>query len=135
MGAFSLVANATYANAQQQPAGASGYFQAQYMPKMIYTISSEYNVIQAVSVGLAVTGNTSYTDGGNANWPGSEVFTGFVRYRPAKNLEFGLQGYNLFDKFDARASGGVSDASVTPAVASVGAALGRTVMGTVKLSF
>jgi outer membrane receptor protein involved in Fe transport len=130
-----LVANATYAKAEQQPSGATGYFQAQYMPKMIYTVSGEYNVLDSVSIGLAATGNTSYTDGSNANWPGSEVFTGFVRYRPVKNLELGLQGYNLFDKFDARASGGVSDASVTPAVASVGAALGRTVMGTIKLSF
>jgi outer membrane receptor protein involved in Fe transport len=135
VGAFSLVANATYAKAEQQPSGATGYFQAQYMPKMIYTVSGEYNVLESVSIGLAATGNTSYTDGSNANWPGSEVFTGFVRYRPVKNLELGLQGYNLFDKFDARASGGVSDASVTPAVASVGAALGRTVMGTIKLSF
>ena len=135
VGAFSLVANATYAKAEQQPSGADGYFQAQYMPKMIYTVSGEYNVLDSVSIGLAATGNTSYTDGANANWPGSQVFTGFLRYRPVKNLELGLQGYNLLNKFDARASGGVSDASVTPAVASVNTAVGRTVMGTIKLSF
>ena len=135
VGALSVVANATYAKADQQPAGASGYIQAQYMPKLIYTVSGEYNVLEQLSLGMSTTGNSSYTDGNNYSWGGSQVFNGFLRYSPMPNLQVGLQAYNLFNKFDARASGGISDASVTPAVASVGAAVGRTAMATIKLSF
>jgi len=135
VGSFSLVANATYADAQQQPSGTTGYFQAQYMPKLIYTVSAEYNVIEPLGLGLSTTGNSTYTDGNNYSWPGSQVFNGFIHYRPLPNLQLGLQAYNLLNKFDVRASGSISDASVTPAVASVTPAIGRTTMATIKLSF
>jgi outer membrane receptor protein involved in Fe transport len=140
VGGLSLVANATYAKAEQKPAAANpgdvtNWIQAQYMPKLIYTVSAEYSVIEPVSLGVSTTGNSSYTDNNNYSWGGSQVFNGFIRYRPLPNLQIGLQAYNLFNKFDARGSGSIADGSVSPAVASVGAAVGRTTMATIKLSF
>ena len=62
-------------------------------------------------------------------------YGGYLRYRPIKNLELGVQGYNLFDKLDLRGNGHISDGSVSPSVLSINPALGRTFMGTIKLSF
>ena len=52
-----------------------------------------------------------------------------------KNLELGMQVYNLFNRYDLRGSGGPADLSVSPAVIGTGPALGRTVTGSIRYNF
>jgi len=132
---FSLVANATYSKPEKESSGSSSFTRSDGMPDLIYTISTDYEIRELVSVGMNVTGQTSSIDGAGNQYPASMVFGGYVHYRPIKNLEFGLQAYNLFDKFDLRGNGGIADSSVTPTVIGGAPALGRTLMGTIKLSF
>jgi outer membrane receptor protein involved in Fe transport len=132
---FSLIANATYSKAEKEASGATSFTRADGMPDLIYTISSGYDVAEAVSLGANVTGQTSSIDGSGNEYPASMTFGGFLKYRPLKNLELGLTAYNLFNKFDLRGNGGVADGSVTPTVIGGAPALGRTVTGSIKLSF
>ena len=132
---FSVVADATYSKAKKAAAGSSVFGRADGVPDLTYTISGSYNFADAVSTGVSVTGQTASIDGGGLEYPASTTFGAFVRYRPINNLELGVQAYNLFDKLDLRGNGGVSDSSVNPTVIGGAPTLGRTIMGTIKLSF
>jgi outer membrane receptor protein involved in Fe transport len=139
LGGFSVVGNATLSNAKKQGSDATSFSRADGMPDLIYTISSGYEFDQAadfgLNAGLSVTGQTSAIDGAGNQYPASMTFGGYVRVRPMQNLELGIQGYNLFNKFDLRGNGGVADGSVTPTVIGGAPAIGRTFMGTIKLMF
>ncbi|MFM1885650.1 MAG: hypothetical protein RL026_807 [Pseudomonadota bacterium] len=132
---FTLVANATYSQPEKKAAGAASYTRADGMPDLIYTVSGGYDFTDAVNAGLNVTGQSSALDGAGNSYPSAMTFGGFLKYRPLENLELGLQGYNLFNKFDLRGNGGVADGSVTPTVIGGAPALGRTFMGTITLNF
>jgi outer membrane receptor protein involved in Fe transport len=132
---FSFVANATYSKPEKQSSGSTSYSRADGMPDLTYTLSGGYDFFESLSAGLNVTGQTSALDGANNSYPASMTFGGYLRFRPMKNLELGIQGYNLLDTFDLRGNGGVADGSVTPTVIGGAPAVGRTFMATIKLSF
>jgi outer membrane receptor protein involved in Fe transport len=134
-GNFSLVANATYSQAKKAAAGTSNFSRADGIPDLIYTISSNYDFREKLTAGLTATGQTSSIDGGGLQYPAATTFGAVLRFKPIDKLEFGLQIYNLFDKFDLRGNGGVSDSTVNPTVIGGAPAVGRTVTGSVKFSF
>jgi len=133
-GPFSLIANATYSKAKQLDSGATAYRRADNIPDLTYTVSANYDIGSIASVGLNVSGVTSEMNGG-LEYPGGSIFGANLKIMPVERLELGLQVYNLFNKFDLRGSGGVSDSGVTPAVIGGAPALGRTVTGSVRYSF
>ncbi len=132
---FTLVANATYSQPEKKAAGATRYSRADGMPDLIYTISGGYDFSDAFNAGLNVTGQSSALDGAGNSYPSAMTVGGFLKFRALENLELGLQGYNLFNKFDLRGNGGVADGSVVPTVIGGAPALGRTFMGTITLNF
>lgn len=132
---FSLIGNATITDATKQAAGSSSWVRADGIPDMIYTLSSTYDFGDALTVGLNLTGQSTAIDGAGNEYPASRTWGGFARYRPAENLELGIQGYNLLDDFDLRGNGGLADGSTSPTVISGAPALGRTMMASVKVLF
>jgi hypothetical protein len=134
-GGFSLVANATYSKAKKADSGSSTFKRADGMPDLTYTISSSYDIGEKVTLGLNTTGQTSAIDGGGLEYPASSTFGGVVTVRPIDKLEVGVQIYNLFDKFDLRGNGGVSDRAVNPTVIGGAPAIGRTVTATLRFNF
>ena len=133
--AFSVFADATYSKAEKQGSGAASFSRADGISDLTFTVASQYEFAEVATAGLDVTGQTSQIDDSGHSYPASMTFGGYLRYRPIKNLELGVQGYNLFDKLDLRGNGHISDGSVSPSVLSINPALGRTFMGTIKLSF
>ncbi|MBA4355140.1 MAG: TonB-dependent receptor, partial [Novosphingobium sp.] len=134
-GGFSLVGNATYSKAKKQGAGAANFVRADGIPDLIYTVSANYDIADIATVGMAVTGQTSAIDSAGFQYPGKAIFNPSLRVYPIKNLELGVQVYNLFDTFDLRGNGGIADASVTPTVIGGAPALGRTISGSVRYNF
>jgi outer membrane receptor protein involved in Fe transport len=133
-GGFSLVGNATYSKAKKADAGSSNFKRADGMPDLTYTLSSTYDIGEKFTVGLNTTGQTSAIDGGGLEYPASNTFGGVMTVRPIDKLELGVQIYNLFDKFDLRGNGGVSDRS-SQVVIGGAPAIGRTVTATVRFNF
>jgi len=131
---FSLVANATYTKSKQAGAGSTTYGRAANLPDLTYTVSANYD-FNIVAVGLNLSGQTSAFDGGTLVYPGGALVGGTLRFTPVKNLELGVQAYNLFDRLDLRGAGGLGDGSVTPAVISGAPALGRTFTGSIRYTF
>jgi outer membrane receptor protein involved in Fe transport len=134
-GGFSLVGNATYSKAKQLGAGATAYRRASYIPNLTYTLSTNYSA-DMFSLGVAATGQTSVRDDPGNIYPGGTIFNGNIAVRPIKNLELGVQAYNLFNKLDFRGNGSnVADSSVTPIVVTGTPVVGRTFTASAKFSF
>ncbi|MFM6831116.1 MAG: TonB-dependent receptor [Novosphingobium sp.] len=134
-GGFSLVGNATYSKAKKQGAGAATFVRADGIPDLIYTVSANYDIGEMATVGMAMTGQTSAIDSNGFQYPGKAIFNPSLRIYPIKNLELGLQVYNLFDTFDLRGNGGIADAAANPVVIGGAPALGRTFSGSVRYNF
>ncbi len=134
-GGFSLVANATYSKAKKAGSGSNAFTRADGIPDLSYTVSANYDVNDIASIGISTTGQTASIDGSGNSYPGKAVFNGLIRVRPVHNLELGIQGYNLFNAYDTRGNGGISDSSVNPTVIGSGVAIGRTFTASVRYSF
>ncbi len=134
LGGFSLAANATYTKAKQASAGTSVFKRAEGISDLSYTLAASYDVAEIATIGMNASGQTSQI-GGGLEYPGSTIFGGYLRVRPIENLELGVQVYNLFDKFDLRGNGGISDLASSPAVIGGAPAIGRTFTGSVKYKF
>jgi outer membrane receptor protein involved in Fe transport len=135
LGGFSLFANATYSKAKKAGAGSDVFARSPNLPDLSYTVSADYDIAEFATIGLNTTGQTSATDDAGRVYPGGMVFGGVVRVRPIENLELGIQVYNLFNKFDLRGNGGVSDPSVNPTVIGGAPAVGRSVSASIKYKF
>ncbi len=134
-GGFSLVTNATYSKAKQLGGGATAYRRASYLPNLTYTVSANYDA-DMFAVGMAATGQSSVRDDPGNVYPGGVIFNGNIAVRPMKNIEIGLQAYNLFNKLDFRGNGSnVADASVNPIVVTGTPVVGRTFSASAKISF
>jgi outer membrane receptor protein involved in Fe transport len=133
-GPFSFTGNATYTHAEQKGSGLKDVFgRAAGIPDLIYTFAANYRFHEMASVGLNVSGQTGEVDsnvGGNS-YPGGAIFGGNIKFSPIKHLEFGVECYNLFNRFDLRGNGGISSGNVIGGAP----AIGRTVTGSVKFSF
>jgi outer membrane receptor protein involved in Fe transport len=137
-GGFSLVANATWSKPERSGTSATGtptpFVRAQYMPDLVYTIQANYDFGDMFTFGVNTTGQSSIVDDSGRKFPGGAVIGVDLRVRPVANLEFGIQGYNVFNRYDLRGSGGLAVPG-SPAVIGTGPALGRTWTASVKYSF
>lgn len=134
-GGFSLVGNATWTKATRSGAGSTSFSRAPYMPDLVYTVQANYDLTSMATVGLNVTGQSSIVDDAGRQYPGGAVLGVNLRVMPFENVELGIQGYNVFNRYDLRGSGNIADGSVSPVVIGTGPALGRTWTASVKYSF
>lgn len=138
-GGFSLVGNATWTKATRSGVDSKGdptpFTRAPYMPNLIYTLQASYDVGDTVTFGVNTTGQTNVVDDALRSYPGGMVLGVDLAVRPLPNLELGVQGYNVFNRYDLRGSGSVADSTVSPAVIGTNPALGRTWTASIKYSF
>ena len=138
-GGFSLIGNATYTKATRSGTGANGaptpFTKAPYMPDVIYTVVASYDFGDMVTFGVSTSGQSSIIDDAGRSYPGGAVVGVNLAIRPIQGLEFGIQGYNVFDRYDLRGSGNLADSSVSPVVIGTAPALGQTWSASVKYSF
>jgi outer membrane receptor protein involved in Fe transport len=133
-GGFLSTINATYTKAKRLGAGATAYKRADGIPDLSYTITASYDIGDMATIGLDATGVSSTIDGATV-YPGSTTFNGNFKVRPVESLELGINVYNLFDTFQFRGNGGISDLSSNPAVIGGSPVLGRTITGSIKYKF
>ncbi len=130
-GGFSTVLNATWSKATRAGAGSTVFSRSPNLPDLTYTMSANYDFGDMATLGINTTGQTSVLgDDGNV-YPGAATFGANLAVRPVKNLELGMQIYNLFNAYDLRGAGN----QVTANVIGGGAALGRTFTASVRYSF
>ena len=130
--ALSVIANATYTDAEQKPNGGT-WGPANDIPELTYAITSQYEFSQEISVGLNMSGQYGNRNGAGVETENKPIFGGNIAYRPTNNLEFAIIGQNLTDEFALRGLSGVVDASNN--VISAQPVLGRNLSASVKLLF
>ncbi len=138
-GGFTFVSNATFTKATRSGVSSTGtptpFTRAPYMPDLVYTVQASYDVADKATLGVNVTGQSSIIDDAGRQYPGGAVVGVNLRVMPLPNVELGIQGYNVFNRYDLRGSGNIADASVNPVVIGTGPALGRTWTASIKYSF
>ena len=138
-GGFSLVGNATYTKATRSGTTSTGaptpFTRAPYLPDLIYTVLGSYDFGDMVTFGVSASGQSNIIDDAGRKYPGGAVVGMNLTIHPTENLEFGIQGYNVFNRYDLRGSGNIADGSVNPVVIGTAPALGRTWTASVKLGF
>ena len=97
-----------------------------------YVISPTYD-LGIASVGLTLDGQTStWSDDGNTvRIPGQSYLNGFLKVRPYKGLELGINANNLFNTLGYRGSGSVGVGNIF----GNSAVLGRTFTGSINYRF
>lgn len=137
LGGFSLLANMTYNKAKRQPSAPGSVFsRSPNIPDLSYTFAANYDATDYLSVGANITGVTSTLDGAGNEWPGGSVVGANVKVRPVKNLELGINVYNLFDTLTPLGPAG-TDYNVGNGrfIGGISPVLGRNVNASVRFSF
>lgn len=103
------------------------------MPQFTYRLSPSYDAGIA-AVGFSLTGQTSSygDDGDTLKIPGYSLVNGYVKVRPYKGLELGLNANNLFNKL---AYAGTGELAANGQLFDNSAITGRTITASVKYKF
>ncbi|MBS0254032.1 MAG: TonB-dependent receptor, partial [Proteobacteria bacterium] len=136
-GGLSMLANLTYNKSKKAPGGSSTFYPSDRISDLTYSLAANYKVNDMASVGFDVAGVSGQADGvptGN-KWPGSAVVGANLKLTPVKNLQFGLNVYNLFNAYAAQGAGGITAVTGSTFYGGASVANGRTVTGSIKFSF
>ncbi len=135
-GAFGLIANATYNKAKKQTQNTGPFIRSNGIPDLSYSIAANYDLGDIASVGLNLAGVTSTTNSNNVQFPGSSIVNANVKVTPIKNLELGLNVYNLFNKVALLGPDNANEiVSGNSFVGTASAAYGRMATVSAKFSF
>ncbi len=131
---FNVLLSATYDHSQVQANPAVPFSRSPLIPNLTYTSLVSYDVGTQGEIGVSLDGQSSVQGGDGNTYPGETIVGLFAKYRPVKNLQVGLQVYNLFNTFAAaNGAGFISQTNNTLVNASVAQGVG--VKASVRLDF
>ncbi|MGB8693874.1 MAG: TonB-dependent receptor [Steroidobacteraceae bacterium] len=131
---FNVLFSATYDDSTVAASQKSAYKKSPNIPNLTYTGLFSYDVMSRGEIGISLNGQSSVPGGDGNSYPGSTLVGAFLKYRPAKNLQLGLNVYNLLNTFAAPGAAGFVGGSNNTLV-NAGVAQGIGVKGSVRLSF
>jgi outer membrane receptor protein involved in Fe transport len=130
-GGLNVVLSATYDSSKVSSAQGRPFVKSPNIPDLTYSGLISYDVADKGEVGLTINGQTSTPGGDGRKYPASALIGAFVKVTPVKNLQFGLEAYNLFNTFALQGAAGVIDATHI----SAGGAQGRAIKASARFSF
>ncbi len=131
---FNMLFSATYDDSTVAASQNSPYKRSPNIPNLTYTGLFSYDILSKGEIGISLNGQSSVPGGDGNSYPSSNLVGAFFKYRPIKNLQLGLNVYNLFNTFAAPGAAGFVGGSNNTLV-NVGAAQGVGVKASVRLSF
>jgi outer membrane receptor protein involved in Fe transport len=136
-GGFGLNGYVVYTDAKDAVSGKAAYA----MPKWTFLFSPSYDAGVA-AVGLSVSGQSDFYLGDQiTRAPGSTFVNGYIKVRPIKALEVGLNVNNLFNTLGYRANNGsintrgAGGLGANQAIFDNSAMLGRTMTASIRYRF
>ena len=131
---FNLLFSATYDHSTVAASQKAPFLKSPNIPNLTYTGQFSYDVMDRGEIGISLDGQTSVQGGDGNTYPGSTIVGLFAKYRPVKNLQLGLDVYNLFNTYaDPGAAGFIGGSNNT--LVNAGVAQGVGVKASVRLSF
>jgi outer membrane receptor protein involved in Fe transport len=131
---FNALWSATYDDSKVQAHQGVPYLRSPNIPNFTYTGLFSYDVLSNGEIGISLDGQSRITGGDGNNYPGTLIVGAFAKYAPVKNLQLGVNVYNLFNSFaDPGAANFIAGSNNT--LLNAGVAQGVAVKVFAKLSF
>jgi outer membrane receptor protein involved in Fe transport len=131
---FNLLFSGTYDDSKVSAHQGASYLRSPNIPNFTYTGLFSYDIMSRGEIGISLDGQSRVLGGDGNTYPGSLIVGAFFKVEPVKNLQLGLNVYNLFNSYaDPGAAGFIGGTNNTLVNAAV--AQGVAVKVSAKLSF
>ena len=131
---FNLLFSSTYDDSKVSGHQGAPYLRSPNIPNFTYTGLFSYDIMSRGEVGLSLDGQSRVLGGDGNSYPGSLIVGAFFKVEPVKNLQLGLNVYNLFNSYaDPGAAGFIAGSNNTLVNAAV--AQGVAVKVSARLKF
>jgi outer membrane receptor protein involved in Fe transport len=131
---FNVLFSGTYDDSKVQANQGAPYLRSPNIPNFTYTGLFSYDILSRGEVGISLDGQSRVLGGDGNSYPGSLIVGAFAKFEPVKNLQLGLNVYNLFNSYADPGAAGFIDGSGHTLV-NAGVAQGVAVKVSAKLSF
>ena len=131
---FNILFSGTYDDSKVSSHQGAPFIRSPNIPNFTYTGLFSYDIMSRAEVGISLDGQStvSITDG--YTYPGSLIVGAFAKFEPVKNLQLGVNVYNLLNSYaDPGAAGFIGGSNNT--LVNAGVAQGVAVKVSAKLSF
>jgi outer membrane receptor protein involved in Fe transport len=98
---FNILFSGTYDDSKVQAHQGASYLRSPNIPNFTYTGLFSYDIISRAEVGISLDGQSTITGGDGNTYPSSLIVGAFAKFEPVKNLQLGLNVYNLTNSFTA----------------------------------
>ncbi|MDE2301588.1 MAG: TonB-dependent receptor [Sphingomonadales bacterium] len=139
---LSAIANFTWVDPKQEilngATASPAYQRAQGIADLVYSLAVNYDFSEKATAGIIWTGTSGILENGSATaYPGSSIVSANLTVMPVKNIEVGLNIYNLFNSFSLLGGTGSGETLVsgTNFVGNATPAYGRSYTASVKFKF
>jgi outer membrane receptor protein involved in Fe transport len=131
---FNLLFSGTYDDSKVQANQGASYSRSPNIPNFTYTGLFSYDIMSRAQAGISLDGQSRVLGGDGNSYPGSLIVGLFAKFEPVKNLQLGLNVYNLFNSYaDPGAAGFIGGTNNT--LVNAGVAQGVAVKVSARLNF
>jgi outer membrane receptor protein involved in Fe transport len=131
---FNLLFSGTYDDSKVSAHQGAPYLRSPNIPNFTYTGLFSYDIFSRSEIGISLDGQSRVLGGDGNSYPGSLIVGAFFKIEPVKNLQLGVNVYNLTNSYaDPGAAGFIGGSNNT--LVNAGVAQGVAVKVSAKLSF
>jgi outer membrane receptor protein involved in Fe transport len=131
---FNLLFSGTYDDSKVSAHQGAPYLRSPNIPNFTYTGLFSYDIMNRSEIGISLDGQSTILGGDGNSYPGSLIVGAFFKVEPVKNLQLGLNVYNLFNSYaDPGAAGFIGGSNNT--LVNAGVAQGVAVKVSARLKF
>ena len=130
---FNLLFSGTYDDSKVESHQGASYARSPLIPNFTYTGLFSYDLFSQAEVGISLDGQSRLVDGSGDSYPGDVIVGAFAKYSPVKNLQLGVNVYNLFNSYAD--PGGATFVSGSTTLVNANVAQGVAVKVSARLTF
>jgi outer membrane receptor protein involved in Fe transport len=131
---FNILFSGTYDDSKVSSHQGAPFARSPNIPNFTYTGLFSYDILSNAEVGISLDGQSSVSITDGYTYPSSLIVGAFAKFEPIKNLQLGLNVYNLTNAYTAPGAASFVGGSNNTLV-NAGVAQGVAVKVSAKLSF
>jgi outer membrane receptor protein involved in Fe transport len=110
---FNLLFSGTYDDSKVQAHQGVPYLRSPNIPNFTYTGLFSYDILSQGQVGISLDGQSTVPGGDGNTYPASLIVGAFAKFEPVKNLQLGVNVYNLLNSYASPSASGFVTGSTT----------------------
>ena len=96
---FNILFSGTYDDSKVSAHQGASYLRSPNIPNFTYTGLFSYDIMSGAEVGISLDGQSTVTGGDGNTYPSSLIVGAFAKIEPVKNLQLGINVYNLTNSY------------------------------------